>query len=157
MPRREQIQLTEEEIAEFLQSSRTIILVSNGKNGFPHPMPMWYLQDEEGRILMTTFRKSQKILNLKRDPRVALLVESGDVYTELKSVLMEAEAEIIDDLETTIDCMFKLSVHRGEATPDQEEAMKNGLRNGVGKKRVIMRFKPLSIVSWDHKKLGGVY
>lgn len=157
MPRREQIQLTDPEIKDFLQSSRTIILVSNGKNGFPHPMPMWYLQDEEGRILMTTFRKSQKILNLKRDPRVALLVESGDVYTELKSVLIQAEAEIIDDLETTIDTMFKLSVHRGEASSDQEEAMKNGLRNGVGKKRVVMRFKPLSIVSWDHKKLAGVY
>lgn len=157
MSRREQIQLTDPEIKDFLQSSRTIILVSNGKNGFPHPMPMWYLQDEEGRILMTTFRKSQKILNLKRDPRVALLVESGDVYTELKSVLIRAEAEIIDDLETTIDTMFKLSVHRGEASLDQEEAMKNGLRNGVGKKRVVMRFKPLSIVSWDHKKLAGVY
>lgn len=157
MSRREQIQLTDPEIKDFLQSSRTIILVSNGKNGFPHPMPMWYLQDKEGRILMTTFRKSQKILNLKRDPRVALLVESGDVYTELKSVLIQAEAEIIDDLETTIDTMFKLSVHRGEASLDQEEAMKNGLRNGVGKKRVVMRFKPLSIVSWDHKKLAGVY
>lgn len=157
MSRREQIQLTDPEIKDFLQSSRTIILVSNGKNGFPHPMPMWYLQDEEGRILMTTFRKSQKILNLKRDPRVALLVESGYVYTELKSVLIQAEAEIIDDLETTIDTMFKLSVHRGEASLDQEEAMKNGLRNGVGKKRVVMRFKPLSIVSWDHKKLAGVY
>ena len=157
MSRREQIQLTEEEIAEFLQSSRTIILVSNGKNGFPHPMPMWYLQDEQGRILMTTFRKSQKIFNLKRDPRVTLLVESGDVYQELKSVLIEAEAEIIDDLENTIDYMFKLSVHRGEASPDQEEVMKAGLRTGVGRKRVVMRFKPLSIVSWDHKKLAGVY
>ena len=157
MSRREQIQLTAEETDEFLRSSRTIILVSNGKNGFPHPMPMWYLQDDEGRILMTTFRKSQKIFNLKRDPRVALLVESGDVYQELKSVLIEAEAEIIDDLENTIDTMFKLSVHRGEASPDQEEVMKDGLRNGVGTKRVVMRLKPLSVVSWDHKKLAGVY
>jgi len=157
MSRREQITLTAEEVDEFLRSSRTIILVSNGKNGFPHPMPMWYLQDDEGRILMTTFRKSQKIFNLKRDPRVALLVESGDVYQELKSVLIEAEAEIIDDLENTIDTMFKLSVHRGEASSDQEEVMKDGLRNGVGTKRVVMRFKPLSVVSWDHKKLAGVY
>jgi nitroimidazol reductase NimA-like FMN-containing flavoprotein (pyridoxamine 5'-phosphate oxidase superfamily) len=157
MSRRDQIKLTQEEIEEFLKSSRTIILVSNGRNGFPHPMPMWYLQDEEGRILMTTFRKSQKIFNLKRDPRVTLLVESGDNYEELKSVLIEAEAEIIDDLETTIDTMFRLSVHRGEASPEQEEVMKDGLRKGVGRKRVVMRFKPLSYVSWDHRKLGGVY
>lgn len=157
MSRREQIKLTDEEIADFLNTSRTIILVSNGKNGYPHPMPMWYLQDDEGRIIMTTFRKSQKTFNLKRDPKVALLVESGDIYAELKSVLIEAEAEIIDDLETTVDTMFKLSLHRGEATADQEEAMKNGLRNGVGKKRIVMRFHPKSILSWDHKKLAGVY
>ena len=157
MSRRDQIKLSDEEIAEYLHSSRTIILVSNGKNGFPHPMPMWYLQDEDGRILMTTFRKSQKTFNLKRDPRVALLVESGDNYAELKSVLIEATAEIIDDLETTIDTMFKLSVHRGEATADQEEAMKDALRNGVGKKRLVIRFHPESIMSWDHNKLAGVY
>ncbi len=157
MSRRDQIQLTEDEIKDYLKSSRTIILVSNGRNGYPHPMPMWYLQDDEGSILITTFRKSQKVLNLKRDPRAALLVESGDVYEELKSVLIEAKAEIIDDLETTIDTMFKLSVHRGEATPDQEEIIKESLRKGVGRKRVVLRFKPLSIVSWDHRKLKGVY
>ncbi len=157
MSRRNQIQLTDQEIKDYLISSRTIILVSNGKDGYPHPMPMWYLMDDDGTILMTTFRKSQKIFNLKRDPRVTLLVESGDAYEELKSVLIKANAEIIDDLETTVDTMFRLSVHRGEATPEHEEVMKAGLRKGVGSKRVTMRFKPLKVVSWDHKKLGGVY
>jgi hypothetical protein len=86
-----------------------------------------------------------------------LLVESGDAYEELKSVLIKANAEIVDDLETTVDAMFKLSVHRGDVTPDQEDMMKDGLRKGVGTKRVTMRFKPLSLVSWDHRKLAGVY
>lgn len=157
MTRREQIKLTDEEITEYLQSSRTITLVSNGKDGYPHPMPMWYLLDDEGRVLMTTFRKSQKTFNLKRDPRVALLVESGDSYSELKSVLIKARAEIIDDIETTVDTMFKLSLHRGEATADQEDVMKEGLRNGVGQKRLVLRFHPTSIMSWDHRKLQGAY
>jgi len=157
MSRRNQINLSEEEIADYLKSSRTIILVSNGKDGYPHPMPMWYLQDEQNRIIMTTFRKSQKILNLTRDPRATLLVESGDIYAELKSVLIKADVEIIDDLETTVDTMFRLSVHRGEAKSEQEEEMKNGLRKGVGLKRVVMRFNPVSVVSWDHNKLGGLY
>ncbi|MBT5793136.1 MAG: pyridoxamine 5'-phosphate oxidase, partial [Gammaproteobacteria bacterium] len=88
MSRRDQIKMTDDEIGSYLKNSRTIILVSNGKNGFPHPMPMWYAVDDQNVVYMTTFRKSQKINNLKKDPRVALLVESGDVYQELKSVLI---------------------------------------------------------------------
>ena len=80
--------MTDDEIGSYLRDSRTIILVSNGKNGFPHPMPMWYSVDDQNVVYMTTFSKSQKINNLKKDPRVALLVESGDVYQELKSVLI---------------------------------------------------------------------
>ena len=84
MSRREQIKMSLEDISHYLKESRTIILVSNGKSGYPHPMPMWYAVDENNTVYMTTFKKSQKIENLKRDPRVALLVESGDSYDQLK-------------------------------------------------------------------------
>ena len=55
--RRETIQLSEAEIREFLRSSRTMILVSNGPGGYPHPMPMWFTIDDDGAVRMTTFRK----------------------------------------------------------------------------------------------------
>ena len=77
MSRRDQINLNQAEITDFLKNSRTIILVSNGKNGYPHPMPMWYAVGDDNTIYMTTFRKSQKINNLRKDPKCALLVESG--------------------------------------------------------------------------------
>ena len=157
MSRRNQITLTDQEIKDYIANSRTIILVSNGKNGFPHPMPMWFAQDDEGRIIMSTFRKSQKILNLKRDPKVTLLIESGDAYEELKSLIIRAEAEIIDDLEETVDTMYRVSLARGDTQSDAENAMKDGARTGLGTKRVKILFHPKSIVSWDHNKLGGVY
>ncbi|MCH8257368.1 MAG: pyridoxamine 5'-phosphate oxidase family protein [Proteobacteria bacterium] len=156
MSRRDKIRMSDEEISDFLRSSRTMILVSNGRNGYPHPMPMWFAVDDDNSVLMTTFRKSQKVRNLKKDPRVSLLVEAGEKYQELKSLLIYTEVEIIDDIEVTIDVMFKMSLQRGDVSADQEEAVKKNLRK-TAEKRVVMRFNPGKIVSWDHSKLGGVY
>jgi len=156
MSRRDQITMSDEEIRDFLKSSRTMMLVSNGKDGYPHPMPMWFYVDDEGTVFMTTFRKSQKVKNLKRDPRVTLLAESGEAYQELKSVLIYADAEIIDDLDTTRQTMYNVSVSRGDVAPGQPDVVMGALER-TASKRVTMRFKPKKIVSWDHTKLGGVY
>ncbi len=156
MSRRDQIRMSDAEIADFLKQSRTIILVSNGKDGYPHPMPMWYAVDDDNTIYMTTFRKSQKINNLKRDARVALLVESGDAYEELKSVLIYTEVELLDDVEATRDILFKISVQRGDLQEDASEAVREGMMN-TASKRIGMKFTPDKIITWDHSKLGGSY
>ena len=156
MSRRDKIRMSDSEIADFLRSSRTITLVSNGKDGFPHPMPMWYAVDENNVITMTTFGKSQKINNLKRDPRVALLVESGDKYEDLKSVVIYTEVELLDDVEATRDILFNISVQRGDLQADAGEKVREGMMKSASK-RTGMRFTPDKIVTWDHSKLGGTY
>ena len=138
-----------EDISSYLKESRTIILVSNGKNGYPHPMPMWYAVDEKNTVYMTTFKKSQKIEILKRDPRVALLVESGDSYNQLKSVLIYTRVDLVDIL-------MKISIQRGDLEDDSDETVRQGMLKTAGK-RMGMVFSPEKIVSWDHSKLGGVY
>jgi len=105
---------------------------------------------------MTTFRKSQKINNLQKDPRVALLVESGDAYQELKSLLIYTDVEFVDDVEATRDILEQIALQRG----DMQEAAGEDIRQGMLKtaeKRIGMRFRPRKIVSWDHGKLSGVY
>jgi PPOX class probable F420-dependent enzyme len=156
MSRRGKITMTDDEVSDFLKSARTMILVSNGKDGHPHPMPMWYAVDDDNTIYMTTFRKSQKISNLKRDPRVALLVESGDAYQELKSVLIYTEVELLEDVEATRDVLFKISVQRGDLNEDAGESVREGMMK-TAEKRIGMKFTPEKIISWDHSKLGGVY
>ena len=79
--RRELIQMTEDEQRAFLAEQKTVSIVSNGANGYPHPMPMWFTADPDGTVRMTTFRKSQKVMNVKRDPKVTLLVEDGSAYS----------------------------------------------------------------------------
>ena len=75
--RRDLIRMSEEEVRDFLRTNKTITINSIGPGGYPHPMPMWFGVDDDGTVRMTTFRKSQKVLNIQRDPRVSLLVEAG--------------------------------------------------------------------------------
>ena len=67
--RRKQIELDDNEIGDYLDAQKTLIIVSNGHNGYPHPMPMWFARDDDGTIRCTTFSKSQKVLNWRRDPK----------------------------------------------------------------------------------------
>lgn len=154
--RRELIELTPEEIARFLVEQKTVVIVSNGRNGYPHPMPMWFYADAEGCVYCTTFRKSQKVLNYQRDPRASLLVESGEEYSELKSVLIYARAEVIDDLDTVVDTLVKITTKGRPVTEADVRQIGAGVRK-TAEKRVVLKFVPERYVSWDHAKLGGRY
>ena len=156
MSRRDKIRMSEEEIRSFLAVTKTLILVSNGADGLPHPMPMWYVLEPDGAIRMTTYARSQKVLNLRRDPRVAVLAESGTEYQELQGVVFYGRAELIDDTEQVIDTLMAAAGQEKPSDPQQEKAIREGMR-GNASKRVLIRVKPERVVSWDHRKLGGVY
>ena len=158
MSRRDQIRLTERELADYLAKSQTIIICSLNKDGTPHPMPMWYGVEPDGAIVMTTFTKSQKIANIQRDPRVTLLVESGGaVYEKLKGVVIYGRAELIRDTERVVDILTRVST---KTLDDPDDKTREGIRQavrGTAPKRTGIRVHRERIVSWDHSKLGGVY
>jgi PPOX class probable F420-dependent enzyme len=156
MSRRDAIRMSEQEIRDFLETSHTIILCSQGPDGVPHPMPMWYGVDEDGAVIMTTFAKSQKVRNLERDPRVSLLVEDGEVYGELRGVVLYGKVELERDTERVLDVLARVTERQGASEDADPGAMRDALR-AQARKRVAMRVLPDRIVSWDHRKLGGVY
>ncbi len=163
MSRRSQIVMTEEEIAAYLKGARTIVLNSIGKDGVPHPAPMWFaIEDrdgdgDDGSIVMTTFTKSQKIRNLQRDPRVTLLLEDGETYTELRGVVFYGKAELSQDVDAVVLVLRAIGRHGdGGAIDALSETEQAGLRAQAAK-RTAIRVRPQKIVSWDHRKLGGVY
>ncbi len=153
--RRDEIRLTPEERRAFLAQGRTIYLATNGRRGFPHVVAMWYALDGDDTVVMTTFRKSQKVRNLERDPRSSLLLEEGDRYERLKGLLLEGRCEIVDDEERTLATLAAIASRMGAAAhPTREvlEAMRPQAR-----KRVTLRFHAEREASWDHAKLGGRY
>ena len=158
MSRRSQITMTEDEVRRFIESKKTMTIVSNGPGGFPHPMPMWFARDPDGSIRMATYRTSQKIKNLQRDPRVTLLCESGTEYAELRGVLIYGHAELVDDFALVCDTLIRAG-GRGEGLP-QDPAAAKAIQEAMRKnaeKRFVIRVKPERVISWDHAKLGGAY
>ena len=153
--RRELISMTEDELAAYLADQRRIILTTIGPDGMPHPMPMNYGVDGQGRVVMITFAKSQKVKNLQRDPRATLLVESGASYAELKSAILYCSTEVITELGDIVAIMPH--IRASDAMQASISGQMSDQLRAVLAKRVALRFTAQRVVSWDHGKLGGVY
>ncbi|MBF6182690.1 Predicted flavin-nucleotide-binding protein [Nocardia otitidiscaviarum] len=143
------IVMTDQEITDFLERSRIATLATLGPTGTPHLTAMWYgLID--GHLWFETKAKSQKAVNLRRDPRVTVLVEAGDTYDQLRGVSIEGRAEIVDDPEA----LFRVGVSVWERyTGPYSEDMKPFVEQMLNK-RVAVRVVPERVRSWDHRKLG---
>jgi len=148
---RTRIQLTTDEQRELLERSRILQVASINRDGTPHLVPMWFAFDDEGELVFTTYRTSQKIRNLERDPRMTVLAEAGNAYGELRGVAIDAEAAIVHDPRRTARVMALVNAKyagrdRPEVTPDAEPPP-------AAHKRVTVVVRPLRVRSWDHRKL----
>jgi PPOX class probable F420-dependent enzyme len=153
--RRDQIKLSDEDQRALIDGERIVVVSSLGPRGWPHVMPLWYVP-RDGEVWVWTYAKSQKVKNLERDPRATLLIETGTEYSELRGVQIEAEAELIRDLEQVVDYGKELTIRYSEGIESVEGDAAEGLR-AQAPKRVAIHFRPRRIASWDHRKLGGVY
>jgi PPOX class probable F420-dependent enzyme len=155
LSRRAEIKLSPDEQRELVETERVVIVSSVGPRGWPHSMPLWYVP-RDGELWIWTYAKSQKVRNLERDPRATLLVETGYEYTELRGVMIEAEAEIHRDVETVSEFGKQLTVRYSEGIESVEGDPAAALQAQAAK-RVAIHFHPRRTATWDHRKLGGRY
>jgi general stress protein 26 len=153
MSRRDEIRMTELEVAGLLEQQRTVICATSGVDGWPHVVPLWYVvRDRE--IWVWTYAASQKVRNLERDPYATLLVEAGEVYAELRGVMLKVEAEIERDPELVSAlgmAVLERNAPGGELTRDAAEVVV-----AQASKRVAIRFVEHAQMSWDHRKLAEI-
>ena len=147
---RNQIVMTESEIATFIEEQRTAKIATLSKSGFPHLIAMWYAV-VDGQIWFETKAKSQKIANLRRDDRISCLIEDGLTYDKLRGVSIEGRGVIIED---DPDVLWAVGVgvferYTGPYTEQQRPSVEFMLH-----KRVAVRVDVDRIRSWDHRKLG---
>jgi PPOX class probable F420-dependent enzyme len=152
--RRAAIRMTDEEALAFLDEERTVICATNGHDGFPHLMPLWYVV-RDGTLWAWTYAKSQKIKNLERDPRASLQVEAGESYEQLRGLMLRTEAVLHRDPDTVLGFVEELAARYAPPGADPA-AMRDGFATQVPK-RVAIEFAETGRVSWDHRKLGGTY
>ena len=150
MNRRREIRFTPEEQADFLRAHRKAALATIGEDGFPHVVAMNFFT-KDGTFYMTSYAKAQKVLNIRRNPKVALMVEAGDKYSELQGVLMRGRCEIVEGEDAVRAAFTDMARARG-ATYERPSAASDS-----APKRVVLKITPEKITSWDHTKLVGVY
>ncbi len=151
MSRRDQIKMSADEAQAFLAEEMTVTCATNGRDGFPHLMPLWYVL-RDGRIWAWTYAKSQKVKNLEREPRATLQVETGLDYAELRGVMLRCDVEIHRDVDVVTDFAMELVArYLGGGEGARESFAKQA------PKRVALEFVERDRVTWDHRKLGGTY
>jgi hypothetical protein len=117
-------------------------------------MPLWYIV-RDGTVWAWTFAKSQKVKNLERDPRATLQVEAGGTsYSELQGIMIEADTVLHRDVELIKDIGAELLARYSGGETSEELRQAAGVQ---ASKRVAMEFQETRRVTWDHRKLGGVY
>ena len=150
--RRDLIRMTPEEVDAFLHGRRVMNIATHNHDGTIHLVAMWYAV-LDGDPVFWTFGKSQKIRNLQRDPRITLLVETGEEYAELMGVELVGRAEVITERDAIMEIGEAVYVrYFGEITEEVRPFV-----HATGEKRFGVRVTVDRVVSWDHRKLEGVY
>jgi general stress protein 26 len=150
--RRSQIAMAGEEIAAFLAEQRIVVCATNGRDGWPHLMPLWYVI-RDGQLWGWTYAKSQKARNMERDDRVTLQVEAGERYEELRGVMIKARVTLHRD----VDVVAALGTEIFSRYTGGDDASVGEMVRAQAPKRVGLQFVAEEVATWDHRKLGGVY
>ena len=171
--------MTDAEVSSFLAQERTVICATLGPRGWPHLMPLWYVlraspaerpqahaagapaPSPSQRMWAWTYAASQKVRNLKRDPRATLLVETGESYEELRGVMLECEVAVHRDVDSVAalgrEIFRRYAAPRGQAPVAELPSEVASMVGRQAAKRVALEFIERRRASWDHAKLGGTY
>ena len=142
--------MSDEEVRDFLAEKMVMQCATNGPRGRPHMVALWFVTDP---LRSWTYAKSQKARNLERDPRATVGLEDGVQYHELRGVMFECDVELERDPAGVEEFGLELfKRYAGDLTDEIREMVA-----GQARKRVRLTFRPRRTVTWDHRKLGGVY
>jgi PPOX class probable F420-dependent enzyme len=142
-----------EEIAAYLAAQRSAALASIGRTGFPHQAAMWFVP-EPGRVVMWAYRRSQKAVNLRRNPRASLLVQDGETYDRLRGVVVQGKVDLVDDKPAVLEIGNALHARYGVAYGDDPDAYRAVIAQQAPK-RVGISLPMEHVFSWDFGKLPG--
>jgi PPOX class probable F420-dependent enzyme len=148
---RDAIRMSDAEIAAFVAECKSLQVATLDRDGAPHLTTLWFAV-HDGLWLFETYGKSQKVVNLRRDPRIAVLCEQGTTYDQLRGVSVQGRAEIVEGGERLLELM-KLLVDRNHPGMSAEQVAQIAAQ--MAQKRVVVAVHPEKVISWDHRKLAG--
>ena len=153
--RRDAITMTLDEQVEFLESQPFGVLATIGRGGFPHQVMIGFGLDGPDKVVMTSFAAAQKVVNARRSPPASFLVEHPTPYAEIRGVLLTGTIEVVEERERVAE-WFRRTEARSGRLIDTSTLPPMDIEKVIDKRALLV----LSVqhrVSWDHRKLGGVY
>jgi PPOX class probable F420-dependent enzyme len=144
--------MSAEEVRDFLAEKMVMQCATIGPRGRAHMVPLWFVGDTS-ELRGWTYAKSQKARNLERDPRATLGLEDGVQYHELRGVMFECDVRMARDPQDVERFGLELFDRYASELNDEIRTMVAA----QAQKRVGLTFVPTRMVSWDHRKLGGLY
>ncbi|MDX2681763.1 MULTISPECIES: pyridoxamine 5'-phosphate oxidase family protein [Streptomyces] len=144
------IMMTPGELDAFLTVHRTCRVATVSTDGAPHVSALWFLWDGTALWLYSVVR-SKRWSDLRRDPRVAIVIDTGEEYDALRGVELSGAVEFVGEIPRTgqlcaeLDAVETLFARKNFGL----DAMPHDGRHAW------VRLKPEKIVSWDFRKLGG--
>lgn len=148
---RDAIRMSEAEIAALFTECKSLQVATLGPKGEPHLTTLWYTV-HDGKVIFETYGKSQKVMNLRRDPRIAVLCEAGETYDQLRGVSIQGRAELVEEGERLQELM-RILVNHHFAGQTEEQVKATAAQ--MAQKRIVVVVHPDKTISWDHRKLGG--
>jgi len=149
---RSAVQMSTEEIEAFLRDDMKVQVATIGPDGAPHLTTLFYVV-EDGRIAFWTYGRSQKVVDLRRDPRITCLVEDGEDYFELRGVSIQGTARLVEDYDE-IKALGSKVARRMAGDADLGE-LGDEIVSQQARKRVGIVVEPDRVASWDHRKMAG--
>ncbi|CAN5415393.1 PPOX class F420-dependent oxidoreductase [soil metagenome] len=146
---RGKIVMSDDEVDAFLTQQRSSTVATSGLTGQLNLVAMWY-DWHDGHVWIETKAKSQKVVNLRRDPRMSFLAEAGHTYDQLRGVALEGTGVVIEDEDVVWDvCVRIFERYNAPYTEELKPFVEVMARN-----RVVVRLDADRTRSWDHRKLG---
>lgn len=143
------IAMTHDELDSFLSEQRVCRVATVGLDG-PHVAPMWFYWDGRA-IWLNSVVQSQRWKNLTRDPRLAIVVDDGGAFGELRGVEVKGDAEIVGEVPrvghagprlSEVEHGFHLK-YRDPETPIPHDG-----------KHAWLLVNPDKLTSWDFRKIN---
>ena len=129
--------LDDARVQKFLASKQTVVLATVQADGAPLAMAMWLLHDRAS-LTMISEADTQKVRNLRHDPRVSVVAEAVD---PIRGVAVQGRAQFLDDGPER-----RALVERFHAKyPDLAGLWKG---RAMPANRVMFRIVPLSVRAW---------
>ncbi|MFF9624056.1 pyridoxamine 5'-phosphate oxidase family protein [Streptomyces griseosporeus] len=145
------IMMTRGELDEFLTAQRTCRVATVSADGAPHVSALWFLWDGRALWLYSVVR-SRRWADLRRDPRVAIAVDTGEEYGELRGAELSGAVEVVGEVPRSgglcaeldaVETLFARKYFGLDSLPHDG-------------RHAWLRLVPEKIVSWDFRKLGAM-